>query len=176
MEKQVVRFVYHPDQQIAWVDHWVATTPMARAAARRSLMVTVLVVMIVTLAGWIVFKTWTILAAGGGALVWLVTQHGKLFRARVRKDSGAASTELGDLRIGSEQRVEAGPDGLRVASPASDCIMSWRAVQSVDAGPDHAFLGLGQIRAVVIPRAGLIEGDFDAFVSAARHWQGSARR
>ena len=170
MDTQVVRYIHSRDHQFAYVDHWVAHSPVARSAAHKSLAATALVGLLVVLFGWALLRSWAPLAGGAVAMAWLVTQHEKAFRARVRRDSGVVASEADDLSLGKEQRVAAGPDGVRVTSPASDCTMPWPAVKSIESGADYAFLTIGQIRAIVIPRAGLIEGDFDAFVAAARRW------
>ena len=171
----MVRYIHTREHQFAYVDHWVAHSPVARVAARRSLTATSMVGLLVVLVGWALLRSWVPLVGGAAAVAWLVNQHEKAFRDRVRRDSGVVASENDDLSVGKEQRVEAGPEGLRVTSPASDCTMPWRAVQSVETGPGHAFLTVGQIRAIVIPRSGLIEGEFDAFVTAAQRWHREAR-
>ena len=174
-DSHVVRFVLTAEDRAAFVDHWLATSRVAAKARRTSLMWTSLLVVLVFVALTAVFRSGLIVIAGAVTLGWVVASHPKSFRDKVRKDTGLIAAEGSDLCLGQDHRVEASAAGLRSICPEADTTVPWKAINAVDVTPSHAFLTVGMIRAFVVPRGRLAEGDFEQFVSAAQRWHRESR-
>jgi len=169
-DSQVVRFALTAEDRAAFVDHWLATSKVAADARRKSLMWTSLLVVLVFVALTAVFRMGLLVIAGAVTLSWVVASHPRSFRDKVRKDTGLIAAEGSDLCLGQEHRVEVSASGLRSTCPEADTTVPWKAIQAVDVTPSHVFLTVGMIRAFVVPRGRLTEGDFDQFVTAAQRW------
>ena len=55
-------------------------------------------------------------------------------------------------------------DFLNDKTEYSDGKVQWNSVRKVDSTPDHTFIMTGDITAYVIPKKGIISGDYDQFV------------
>ena len=174
-DSQVVRFVLTAEDRAAFVDHWLATSKVAAAARRKSLMWTSLLIVLVFVTLTAVFRSWLMVLAGAVALGWIMASHPRAFRDRVRKDTGLIAAEGSDLCLGQDHRVEASASGLRSVCPEADTAVPWKAINAVEVTPSHVFLTVGMIRAFVVPRGRLTEGDFEQFAAAARRWHQESR-
>lgn len=58
------------------------------------------------------------------------------------------------------------PEGLIQAVEGSAVTLEWGRLGPMTITPDHAFLAVDGVYALVVPRAQLPEGEFDAFVQA----------
>lgn len=68
-----------------------------------------------------------------------------------------------------------GPTGLVERTPQGQAELGWEAIESVDSTPDHTFLFVGPSQAIILPRAGTEQGDYQAFVDELRRRHGAAR-
>jgi hypothetical protein len=69
-------------------------------------------------------------------------------------------------------RIE--PDGLAFASAVTEGKQRWAGFEKVVCTPDHAFLYVSAVGALIVPRARVVRGDYDAFVTAVRTHMASA--
>jgi hypothetical protein len=64
--------------------------------------------------------------------------------------------------------LELGPQGLRDRSEGGEELTAWSSVERVAVTDTHAFVYIGSVNAHPIPRARIVEGDLDAFVTELR--------
>jgi len=67
--------------------------------------------------------------------------------------------------------------GVTERSEIGEQVTRWAGVDRIDTTPEHAFIFVGPAMAHVVPRATVVEGEFDSFITAAKaHVQATARR
>jgi hypothetical protein len=84
-------------------------------------------------------------------------------KANERQMRSAANSSLFGHR-----EVEFGPDGVRSESPLGTMFYKSDAFRKVKATPDLLLLFVGDLQAVIIPRAKLAPGEFEAAEAYAR--------
>ena len=110
------------------------------------------------------FLPWLILAAVWIPLLPVINRRASRRRALRMYREGANPTLVGKHQLRAE------PDALISKSEASESRVMWSAVQRVGSTPDHTFIYIGAVNAFVVPRAGVLGGDYDGFVAAVRRY------
>jgi ABC-type multidrug transport system fused ATPase/permease subunit len=64
-----------------------------------------------------------------------------------------------------EHKLSFNDIGITEESAASVGTTAWRGIERIKSTPDHTFIYVGPVSAYVIPRAGVIEGDYNSFVA-----------
>ncbi len=80
----------------------------------------------------------------------------------IKIHSSSASAHL----FGSKT-LEIDAKGVLSIAQSTTAMYQWDSVTQIASTPTHAFLLVGPIQALVIPRASVTDGDFDAFVAEA---------
>lgn len=110
----------------------------------------------------------------GFAVLWALFLP-RLQRALLRRQL-ARLYRAGQARGAYRGRALAlGPDGLIERTPHGAAELSWQAIARVDSTPGHTFLFVGPSQAIILPRAGVEQGDYQVFVDELRRRHTAAR-
>lgn len=71
--------------------------------------------------------------------------------------------------------MEINPDGILSISDNATALYKWEAFRSITATDTHAFLTVGSMMALIIPRDAVAEGNLDAFVAEAKRLHQQAK-
>jgi hypothetical protein len=84
---------------------------------------------------------------------WIVERS---IQRAVKRDSTPSSL--------ARRRLIVTPEGLQQAQENNESSVTWAMVDSIDSGPAHTFISIDGTYSVVIPRARIEDGSYDAFV------------
>ena len=100
-------------------------------------------------------------AAGAGLWVLLFP----LYLRRVYRRHVLRSLRAGGMMPG-DYRLRADAEGTAVVSGSGERTIPWSAVARLATTDSHAFIHLDEGSALIVPRASVNEGDYEAFVEA----------
>jgi hypothetical protein len=72
-----------------------------------------------------------------------------------------------NLALAKPITLRADPEELFVDAASGSSTIRWKYIERADQTTDHLFLFTSAMNAVVVPKAGVTAGDFDAFADAA---------
>jgi len=76
-----------------------------------------------------------------------------------------------------EHELAVDEQGVSERTEIGEQMTRWAGVDRIETTPEHAFIFVGPAMAHVVPRATVLEGEFDAFITAAKaHLQAAGRR
>jgi hypothetical protein len=107
----------------------------------------------------------TIWAVGGSLLAvawWLSVPH--LISRSMRRQ--AMTRERPCLR--GRHTLEIVEEGIRATCDVSNSLHRWAGIRSIVGTSTHVFILIGEVMGYTVPRAGIVGGNLDAFVDAAR--------
>ena len=76
--------------------------------------------------------------------------------------------ERPDKVVFGEHELKTDEQGFTERSDVAEHSIRWEGVNAIQTTPRHAFIFVGAWRAFIVPRASVLEGDFDEFISEAR--------
>ena len=121
------------------------------------------------IAAYVKSSVWLLLFGVLCAAAWSVFWPRELRRTTLKQTSKLLSEGTNQALLGTQQ-LEVREDGLRCVSHAGESMIRWLAIEKVASTPDHTFFYMGAAQAFVLPRAGVIAGDYGAFVDTVeRH-------
>jgi YcxB-like protein len=90
--------------------------------------------------------------------------YGKAFDKKVRRlySEGKNSAALGAHRLSIRE------DGLTSETEVSSSTISFKGIEKIESSPTHIFIYISAISAMVIPKAGVTEGDYEDFLAQLR--------
>jgi hypothetical protein len=97
------------------------------------------------------------------AAVWIGFMP-RVMRWVQRRATVRAYTDGSNRSLLGRHQVHIGEDGLTWTSEHSESKSKWSAFERLASTPDHTFLYLSAVMALVIPRLGVVEGDYETFV------------
>ncbi len=174
-----IRYVTAPEDMGAYHTWWMQNAPEGRAAVQSHVgRVCAFIALFCGLMAWlnpsliplIVFEA----LLGIGATM-LFSPPG------IRRGASAHAVQVyqaaENAKLFGERTLEINEDGVLSVSVNATALYRWELFGSVSATDTHAFLTLGTVTALVIPRDTLAEGNWDAFVAEARrlHLQATQR-
>jgi hypothetical protein len=66
--------------------------------------------------------------------------------------------------------LSAGEHGLVARGPDGEATIKWSAVDRVVTTPNHAFIYLSAVSAIVVPRRSVVSGNLDVFLHEVRQY------
>lgn len=97
------------------------------------------------------------------------------YRLKVRGLVARMVSEGANRGLFGTHRVTLAPEGLSEVSGQGTTMTPWPVVERIVVSPDHAFIYINALAAVIVPRRAFAnEADFDAFVATARRYQEQA--
>jgi len=105
-----------------------------------------------------------------GCLVFIVLSKGPvwnwLIKIQVKRcyGKGAHPGLIGPHKITVNDR------GVLEESEVGEHRVNWNGIVKIESSNTHTYIYIGAAQAHVIPRASIIEGDYDAFVAQAKEW------
>jgi len=116
------------------------------------------------------FSAWWIIFAPVALMSSIFTLvYPRRLRDSLRKTAIKSATKPENSGFLGQKTIEINGEGIVSISEASTALYKWNTVHEIVTTPDHAFLRLGSIQALVIPRTKIEEGDYEAFVAEAKH-------
>ena len=67
------------------------------------------------------------------------------------------------------------PDGILVRYPVMESKTLWAGLKQVVSTPTHTFIYVGSLNAYILPRSGVLEGNYDEFVRTLQDRLAAAR-
>jgi len=67
-------------------------------------------------------------------------------------------------------KITVNDSGALEESEVGEHRVNWKGIVKVESSDTHAYIYIGAAQAHVIPKASLIEGDYDAFVVQSKEW------
>jgi len=110
---------------------------------------------------------WIVATIGLLSCLFFVAVYPRRLRNTLSANSikGAAKPE--NAGYVGQKTVEINEEGIISISERATALYKWSAINQIITTPDHAFLMLGSLQALVIPRSKVEEGNFDAFIAEA---------
>ena len=75
-----------------------------------------------------------------------------------------------------EHELAVDEQGVRERTETGEQMTLWAGVDRIETTPEHAFIFVGPAMAHVVPRATVVEGEFDSFITAAKAYLQAAGR
>lgn len=99
--------------------------------------------------------------------------------ARLRKNASAQTVKMyssaSNESLFGERTLEITEEGLLSISKSATSLYKWDSIQRIARNDTHAFLTVGSMMAMVIPRGTVSDGNLDAFVAEAQRLHQQAR-
>jgi hypothetical protein len=168
-----ITFDVIPDDLLAFTAHHYEYSPAMRRSLRGMQIAGAAVILLSSLVLARTENSATHIVVGAvAAVVWIIGypsyRRWSLMRYATRMfGEGSNNAVLGT------HRLDLRDEGIACSSPNSESVVKWPAVERVVATDEYAFLYMGATQAMVIPRARVTEGNFDAFVEAVHHGYGA---
>ena len=163
-----IRYELRPED-IGALTHWYYTESEdgTRALRQRIQGLCAFIVVLCAVVGLLTrrYLFQTIEAAVMMALVVLIVPRIALRAARtqmVRMYQGQPGEIFG------EKTIEINEEGVLVVSESATSLYKWKAIQRVVETPTHAFLMVGPLMGIIVPRAAMASDGYVAFVSEAK--------
>jgi len=161
---------------LAFSDHHNAKSPTYRKANRRAVLSFVVMWAFGSYFVWRIIGdpvfTAAYLAIGVIAFFFVPSA----VKGSRRKSATAAYREGKNRALFQEQTLRIERDVFAHESVASEGRLKWEYVEAVDVTDDFTFIYVSALAAHIIPKHGVIRGDYDAFVQEAhKRWQESTR-
>lgn len=174
-----IRFTLAPTDMGAFQGWWLQNTPEGKkfvqnVVIRTCGLIAVLLALIACLVPTLrlIILLEAVIGIGIGALV---------IPARLRKNASAQTVKMyssaSNESLFGERTLEINEGGILSISANATSLYKWDSIQMIAQSDTHAFLTVGTMMAIAIPREAVSEGNFDAFVAEAQrlHQQSKAR-
>jgi hypothetical protein len=151
----------------AFAERHAATSPTMRRARRRNLVIAAIAFAVLGACFWDATKD-----AGLGITIAVtglifVLLYPLVLKDQIRKATLRLYREGKNLALAKPITLRADPEELFVDAASGSSTIRWEYIERADQTTDHLFLFTSAMNAVVVPKAGVIAGDFDAFADAA---------
>jgi len=156
---------------VAFAEHYAATSRALRRTRLRNLIITVISFPVLGAILWDVTKDvgWGI-GMGVTAILCLFL-YPLVQKDQFRKTFLRLYREGKNLAHAKPIRMRADPEALFSESAAGSSTIRWECFERIDRTAKHIFLHTSASNALVVPQAGVIAGDFEAFAdTATRLW------
>ncbi len=174
-----IRFTLSPTDMGDFQRWWLQNTPEGDKFVRDVVTRTCgLIALLLALIACLVPRLWHIIlleAAVGIVVAALVIP------VRLRKNASAQTVKMyssaSNESLFGERTLEINEDGLLSISANATSLYKWDSIQMIVQTDTHAFLTVGTMMAIAIPRETVSDGNLDAFVAEAQrlHQQAKAR-
>lgn len=168
----VLEFRVAMDDWVAFAEHYATRSPRVRRIMNRQRWVGAVAIAFVLYlwAAWLDSVVYAIAGVLAGAVWWLWWP--REFRRVIRKRTRQLYGEGRNADLQGPHRLTIEPDGLRVVTNASESLVRWAAIESVQTAPGYVFVMLGGSRGYAIPARTITGGNLDAFADELRRHVG----
>jgi YcxB-like protein len=154
------------DDVVAFAERYAATSPTVRRARWRNVVISVIASAALGACFWDATKD-----AGLGITIAVTGLIGGLLYPLVLKDQTRKATirlyrEGKNLAHAKPITLRAVPEALFSESAGGSSTILWECLERIDQTADHLFLYTSSLNAVIVPKAGVIAGDFESFADA----------
>jgi hypothetical protein len=162
-----ITYRFTEDDVVAFAERYAATSPSVRRARWRNVAISVIGSAALGACFWDATKNvgLGITIAVGGIIGGLL--YPRVLKDQTRKALLRLYREGKNLALAKPITLRADPEELFVDAASGSSTIRWEYVERADQTTDHLFLFTSAMNAVVVPKAGVIAGDFDAFADAA---------
>lgn len=162
-----IEYELSPADWLAFGMHHVNHAPVVKQWRGRvrdigSCVVLVAVMVPALATGWWGFFPLALAAAIG----WYLGAPPLLVRYMQRQWSSAVVDTRSNSCLRGRHTMEILPEGLRAVCDVQDTTLRWHAVSHVEATDQHSFVYIDPEQAYVVPRRGLLSGDYEHFFAA----------
>lgn len=163
-----IKYTVEIEDLIAFNEHHMDHSPMFRQSKKNAIIYTPLSLFLLFLVIGIGEHAWTLSIIGIIASLILAVLAPLTFRKHVRKTLEKSMSEGRNKGAVGQQQLELRDDGIYNTNSAGTQSTYWNAVERIEQTETHGFIYISSMSAHVIPALKVKEGDFDAFMQAAR--------
>ena len=113
----------------------------------------------------IVWKSWIPIGLG---VLWIGIDSaliGRTWRRRLEKHLRKMLSEGGGKGIVCHHELELVGDGFIERTEVNETKTTWEGIEGIESTEEYTFIYTGAMQAYTIPKAGVVEGDYEEFVA-----------
>jgi YcxB-like protein len=105
-----------------------------------------------------------------GCLVFIVLSKGPVWNGLIKIQVKRLYGKGAHPGLIGPHKITVSDQGVVEESEVGNHRVNWKGIVKVESSDTHAYIYIGAVQAHVIPKASVIEGDYDAFVAQSKEW------
>lgn len=163
-----VEYRLTPDDWLAYYEHQYDQSSTLRETMTRARWRNLPWMLGVAMLAGLAFRSWMALGVAVLFVVVWFAEYPREFRKRWHQNIARLITPERNPCLNGLHRLEVLPNGIRVTCDMSDTTMPWRRLTNVAITPDDIFITLTGDCGFVIPKAGVVAGEYELTGDALR--------